>query len=154
MNELRLLPNERVILTADSDSLTLTTHRVRQEIRETGYVAIRSAMLDEICFCEYVRESKPFLLTSALLIAVLTLIAAGRYPAGTSYLVLAAGLSVAGVALVAWLATRRAFLNLATAAGSIPIRVRQMKYEDLEDFISELEQAKNNRFLLRTISFG
>src|SRR5581483_8256186 len=62
--------------------------------------------------------------------------------------------SVAGVALVAWLATRRAFLNLATAAGSIPIRVRQMKYEDLEDFISELEQAKNNRFLLRTISFG
>lgn len=142
---MELLPNETLLLESDTQTLKLTTHRVRYESRHGGEVEIRSIMLEELASCEVMRSAKPILLVLAAVCLLLGGLAAAQNSQSGALL---GGVIVGLIFVVLYFATRQQFLVLASAGASIHVNARSMKLETLRGFVDAVENAKNDRYLL------
>ena len=143
---MNLMPNESVLLESEGKSLILTTHRVRYQVEAFGNAAIRSIMLEELASCALVRSSNIILLVLAGICFVLGLLVAagGRRMEGA----LVIGVILAVVFVIAYFASRRQVLALASAGTTIMVSTQGMKLEVAKQFIERTEAAKNARYLL------
>jgi hypothetical protein len=143
---MNLMPNESVLLETEGKSLILTTHRVRYQAETFGNAVIRSIMLEELASCALVRSSNTIFLVLAGICFVLGLLVAagGRRMEGA----LVIGVILAVVFVIAYFASRRQVLALASAGTTIMVNTQGMKLEVAQQFIERTEAAKNARYLL------
>jgi hypothetical protein len=140
------MPNESVLLESEGKSLILTTHRVRFQVETFGNAVIKSIMLDELASCAMVQNSNVLLLILAGACFVLGLLVSigGRGNEGA----LLVGIVLAVVFVIAYFASRRQVLALASAGTTISVNTQGMKLETAKQFIEQTEAAKNARYLL------
>lgn len=141
---MNLLPNEKIIIESDNNTLILTTHRVRYDaIGKGGGWADRtelvSIMLEELASCAITRISYPMLLLLALVGLLLAVLVEDRAIVGIAIAVLFAG----GF----FMSQRQVLLLTSTGGGKIQINTGNMTLQAVREFIDEVEKAKNERFL-------
>jgi hypothetical protein len=137
-------PNEKVLIESDNKVLVLTTHRVRYDaIGKGGGWADRtelvSIMLEELSSCAITRTSYPILLLLALAALVLAILAQDRAIVGLALAVLFAG----GF----FLSQRQVLLLSSAGGGKIQVNTASMSLQSVREFVDEIENAKNQRFL-------
>ena len=145
---MNLMPNETVLLESEGKSLVLTTHRVRYQFEGVGNAEIRSIMLEQLASCAMVRSSNIIFLVLAGICAVIGFLAAASGGRNEGALII--GLLLAVVLVIAYFASRRQVLALASAGTTIIVNTQGMKLETAKQFIERTEAAKNVRYLLLT----
>jgi hypothetical protein len=143
---MNLMPKEVVLLESEGKSLILTTHRVRYEFEAFGNSEIRSIMLEELASCAMVRSSNIIFLVLAGICLILGVLVAAGGRGNEGALII--GVLVAVVFVVAYFASRRQVLALASAGTTISVNTQRMKLETAKQFIEQTEAAKNARYLL------
>jgi hypothetical protein len=138
------LPDEKVLIESDNETLILTTHRVRYDaIGKGGGWADRtelvSIMLEEVAACAITRISYPVLLLLALGCLLLALVVEDRAIIGVALAIFFAG----GF----FLAQRQVLLLISAGGGKIQVNTGGMTLQTVRDFVDEVEKAKNQRFL-------
>ncbi len=144
-DNLILLSHEREI-SVFTGGLTLTSHRVRMKSGRWGSGLFTSIMLEELKSCQLRWSSHPWLLVLAGLAALGGLASSfsGGEGAGAGA---AVGIVAAVVFGVIYLLTRRHVLSLASGGAAIVVSVGGNS-DALRDFIHNVEEAKNERYLL------
>jgi hypothetical protein len=143
MNPMR---NETVLFESEGKSLILTTHRVRYQFEALGNAEIRSIMLEELASCAMVRSSNIiFLVLAGLCLLLGAGVASAGRETGGAFIV---GFILAVVFVIAYFASRRQVLALASAGTTITVSTQRMKLETAKQFIEQTEAAKNARYLL------
>lgn len=141
---MELLPQEKLLLESDNQTLKLTTHRVRYEARAGGEMQIKSIMLEELASCAVTRSSQPIL----IVLAVVCLLIGGVVSAQNNQPPAIIAGAVIGLIFVAlYFGTRQQFLALASAGTTIRVNARGMKVETIRGFVDAIEGAKNDRYL-------
>jgi len=143
---MNLLANERVLQESSSKRLILTTHRVRYQVEVLGKAEIKSIMLEELASCAMVRSSNIILLVLAGGVFLLGVLAAANGPRNEGALGIAFIVAIAF--LIAYFASRRQIIALASAGATISVSTKGMKVETIKQFIDQIEAAKNARYLL------
>lgn len=143
---MNLMPNESVLFESEGKSLTLTTHRVRYQVETVGNAVIKSIMLEELASCAMVQSSNVIFLVLAGVCFVLGLIvtAAGRSGGAPLFI----GILLTVVLVLAYFASRRQVLALASAGTTISVNAQGMRPDTTKQFIEQVEAAKNARYLL------
>lgn len=143
---MNLMPNESVLLESQGKCLILTTHRVRYQAETFGNAAVRSIMLEELASCALVHSSNIIFLVLAGISLVLGLLVAATGDRMEGAFVIGAILAI--VFVIAYFASRRQVLALASAGATIMVNTQGMKLEVAKQFIERTEAAKNERYLL------
>ena len=134
-NEIGLLADEQIVLSADNDVLILTSKRVRYRSTLWGRSDLVSITLDSVASCGLTTRSYPIALIIAAALLVIAFIE--RNDAAT-YLVL---LSV--ILVVAYFLTRRAVLSISSNGGqAILVPTKGMSPDSITKFIDALEKQK------------
>jgi hypothetical protein len=137
---MKLINNEIKILESDDKSVTLTSHRIRQENKQWGKMQIKSIMLDHVTSCEYDRKSNPILLIIGLVLLVYGagLTFGGNHGQGEI------GLLAIGIGLVLiifyWITTKKGLI-VSSPSLKIIMNTNGMKDDIIKQFIDKLEEA-------------
>lgn len=143
---MNLMENETVLLEL-TKQLTLTTHRLRYQTRAMNDVKIKSIMLDELASCAMTQTGNGILLVLALLAFLGGLFISVSEANKEGALII--GLIFAAILIIAYFATRRQVLSLASAGATIRLNTHGAKLDAVKDFIEQTEAAKNLRYLGR-----
>lgn len=136
---MELIKNEKVLLTSDTNELTLTTHRVRFKSSGYGFGTVISFLLEELDSCSIMYRSNPILIILAVLFIIGGLIASGQQRAGGIVSVI---LMVAVILIIAFFLTRKAVLRISSKNSHIYIKIKSMSMEKIIEFIDSVESAK------------
>ncbi|MDX2054231.1 MAG: hypothetical protein SFV15_17655 [Polyangiaceae bacterium] len=137
---MKLFPDERILLEANSGLLKLTTHRVRFEHQRSGDSVVIGITLDAVASCGLVTTTYPILLLLALLAAIGGLASSSHDSGAMLWLFLAACLLV-----LAYFLSRKVVLRISSAGDDIIVGVQRVGRAPLLEFIDALEQAKVQR---------
>jgi hypothetical protein len=140
------MQNETVLLESTGKKLILTSHRVRYQSEAMGNAEIRSIMLEELASCAMVRGSNIILLILAGVCLLGGVVVAANGPRNEGALIV--GILLALVLVIAYFASRRQVLALASAGTTITVNTQGMKLEAVKEFIEQTEAAKNSRYLI------
>ena len=138
-NKIALLPGENVVTSSDNDVLTLTSKRVRYEVRYDFVVWGRSNLisitLGSVASCGLVTRSFPLL----LILAAIAFLGAFTQRGDALWLLIGAAI----VLVVAYFLTRRAVISVASNGGqSILVPIKGMKRDAVVAFIEAVEREK------------
>ena len=138
-NKIALLPGENVVTSSDNDVLTLTSKRVRYEVRYDFVVWKRSNLisitLGSVASCGLVTRSFPLL----LILAAIAFLGAFTQRGDALWLLIGAAI----VLVVAYFLTRRAVISVASNGGqSILVPIKGMKRDAVVAFIEAVEREK------------
>jgi len=139
------LEGEQMVLEADNKTLLITTHRVRYSGRIAGSDRIVSIMLDKVSSCELTHTSYRTLLFLAVLAVVVGLVLNNERD-GSPVVV---GVVVAFFFVIAYLATRKQVLRIASPSSHIDVLLAGMSLEKAIEVIDSIEREKNTRYWLR-----
>jgi len=134
---MNLLPGEKILLESDNNELVLTTHRVRHSYHRGGELRLTSLTLEALQSCELRQSSYPLWLYLGGFFVLLGLLLSDE-----SQAFLIAGLVVAAISLLAYYASRRQVLRLASSTGAIVAELRGLSQQAAIDFIDAVEAAK------------
>jgi hypothetical protein len=142
---MNLMPNESVLLETERKTLILTTHRIRYQSEAFGSAEIRSIMLDELASCVMVQTSNIILLILAGVCLLGGILVTASGPRNEGALMI--GVLLAVVLVIAYFASRRQVLALASAGTTITVNTQGMNLDRVKQFIEQTEAAKNLRYL-------
>ena len=133
--------DEKLLIEADNKVLVLTTHRLRYDSLDGG-LAVRkelvSILLEELVSCAITRISYPLLLLLALGGVMLALLMEGAAIVGIALAVLFTG---------GFFASQRRVLLISSAGSKIQVNIAHMSLQSLREFVDEIEDAKNRRYM-------
>lgn len=138
---MRLIDGEQVVLESNERRLVLTTHRLRYLNEENK---LYSVMLEEISSCQIWHSHHPGLIVFALIVLVTSLVLT-RF--GEAIIVL--GFCVFLFLLILYLVNRKSILTVTFSGGCLNMPIKRLSFKQIEEFIDELEKAKNQRFLTK-----
>ncbi len=145
-SKITLLAGERVVMSSDADTLTLTNMRVRLDSEASGRSRLVAMVLDAVASCGLVTRSHPFL----LLIGALAVVGALTQQGNNQLALFAIG----AILVVVYFATRSAVLTITSVGGSeIVVPIRGMGRNQIVEFIDALEKEKLE-FLAHRTSFA
>ena len=136
---MELMKDEKVLLTSDTNELTLTTHRIRFKSSGYGFKNVISFLLEELDSCSIMYKSNPVLIVLAILFIIGGLIASGQRGAGGIAAII---LIIAVILIIAFFLTRKAVLRISSKSSHIYIKIKSMSMEKLIEFIDSVESAK------------
>ena len=147
---MQLMSAEEILhrLKSSAAETTLTTHRLRYIEKSAGSVNITSIMLEEICSCGISYKSNPWLFFLSFISAVASI--AVLLVTGITYAW--AGMVLAIIFLIAYFVSRSGIITVSSAGSSVNIRTTGISLDEQNQFIDDLELAKNRRYL-RSNSF-
>jgi hypothetical protein len=137
---MKLLPNERTLISTNKNLLILTTHRVRIDGRSSAKSQLLSITLDSVVSCGVVTRAYPTLLLLSSLLAIVGGLNLNNGRGGEAL----GGplLAVAAVCAILYFASRSALLTINAARGAIRVPVSGMGHDELVAFIDAVEEAK------------
>jgi hypothetical protein len=103
-------------------------------------------MLEELASCAMLRSSNIILLILAGICLLGGVMVAASGPRNEGALIVGVLLSM--VLVIAYFASRRQVLALASAGTTITVKTQGMKLEAVKEFIEQTEAAKNSRYLI------
>ncbi len=139
-----LISGERILLESNTNTLILTTHRVRYKASGAGRADFVSIMLEEVASCTAARRSSPWLLVAAGITFLGGVFLQQQSRQNGSALLV--GTAAAVVFVIVYLLTRRQVLTINAAQGALHARMSGGNLKQAEDFVDTLESAKNERF--------
>jgi len=144
---MKLMADEKILLSSNDGELVLTNCRVRLESQSFGHAQIVSIMLEELASCAITRISHPVFLA----MAVVCFLGGGLITANGhgNDSALLAGIVLAVVFVLIYLLNRQQVLALASAGATIKVNTQGMKLDGVKAFIDRTEVSKNARYLLR-----
>jgi hypothetical protein len=143
---MNFMPNEAVLFGTEGKGLILTTHRVRYQFEAMGNAEIKSIMLEELASCAMVQSSNIILLVLAGICFIVGILVGVGGRGNEGALIIGVVLAIAFV--LAYFASRRRVLALASAGTTIIINTQEMKLDTVKQFIEQAEAAKNARYLI------
>ncbi len=138
---MKLMTNEKIIMSSDTNQLTLTTHRIRFKYSSFGFGNVISFLLSELDSCSVTYKSNPIFLVIGVLTFIGGLIAAGQRDAGAATGVL---LVFTAIFIILYFVTRKSVLKISSKSSHIFVSIRGMSQEKIIDFIDTIESTKNN----------
>jgi hypothetical protein len=144
---MKLMADEKILLSSNDDELVLTNIRVRLESESFGHARIVSIMLEELASCAITRISHPVFLVIAVICFLGGALIAANGRGNDNALI--AGIVLAVVFVLIYLVNRQQVLALASAGATINVNTQGMKLDDVRAFIDRAEAAKNARYLVR-----
>jgi len=133
------LPDEKDIATFAG--VKLTTHRVRFDAKRMGAQEVKGIMLEQVASCSMAYKSYLIL----LVLAAISL-ASGFVEKN----LLIGGIIGAIILVVLFLVTRKRHLIIGSAGDSISLLIVGQNPDKIREFIGQIEEAKNNRYLMLT----
>ena len=140
---MRLMDKEEKIAELLKGQVTLTTHRVRYERKIGGDPCLTSIMLEDLCWCDMVYRSNFILILLGIMVSIISVVV------GFIYSYAFTGILLGLIFIVAYFSGRGSILALASAAGKMKFEVKGVGFQDIVDFIDQVEDAKNRRYLDR-----
>ena len=129
-----LLPNERVVMASDQDTLILTNMRVRLNDR-TGNERLVTIVLDAVASCSFATQSQPYL----IVFAILAILGALALRGNTQIALFAIG----AISIGSYWATRRPVLSITSSGGTeIAVPTKSMPRAAVIEFIDAVEKEK------------
>lgn len=128
-------------------NVTLTSHRLWLESESSAHKQIQAIMLEDLCSCSLEYEAKPlwlWLAVAASAIGVLSSISYSRQY-GSSGII--AGLVIGGIFYLLYLGSKTQYMQLASAAARINVRVQGDNVLPSKEFIEATLMAKNSRYV-------
>lgn len=121
--------------------VTLTTHRLIEEWSHGS----KTIMLEQLCSCSILRETKPIWLFVSALPLALGILYSGQTSTDEAW---QAGVVIAALCILAYFLTANRCLTLASARATITISIRGRDMAKFRDFVNLVDAAKNERYLL------
>jgi len=139
-----LIEGESIVLESDMKAVSLTTHRIRQEIRESGRYKLISIMLDQVSSCEINRKSNPVILFLALILLVGGLFTLEKGVSFSGGLSQASGIMflLSLMFFVIYLLARSQVVSISSASTKIVFSTSGMKKEKCVQFVDKVESTR------------
>lgn len=135
---MKLLPSEEVIITADSDKLTLTNQRVKFTDKDWGQSYTINIFLEDISSIETKQKHYPILLLLAIICVV------GGFIVGKDNE--ATGFIIGFLMLIFWIATREFIFCISSNGGSsIAFNIKNTDDLQVNNLLFIISQAKLSR---------
>lgn len=138
---MELMKDEKVILTSDTNELTLTTHRIRFTSSGYGFGNVISFLLSELDSCSITYKSNPIFLIIGALALIVGLVSTGQRSTSDAAVAL---FVVTVIMLLAYFFSRKSVLKLSSKSAHIFINVKQMSLAKVVEFIDTIELVKYN----------
>src|SRR5579871_817513 len=136
-----LLPDEKPLLTANNEVLTLTSHRLWYEAQSGSDAELRAIMLEDLCYCGLVRQEKLLWLVLAILsVAIGVLIAISGRQGGSALII---SLLLGALFWFIYKASKKQTMDLASAAGKISVLLQSEDLAVGRQFVSAVLRAKD-----------
>lgn len=135
---MKLIKNEEVI--SKDNGIILTNCRVRHSVVGGGDASFTSIILENIQSISLRYKSNPLLLLIGILIAALSVLAS-RGEGG----IIVMGLIIGGALAAYYYITRKHYLTIASAGGSIDILIKGQNTQKLVEYIDLVEETIVNR---------
>lgn len=144
---MNLIPEEKIILESDNKELILTSLRIiyRQDLGR-GEKRFTSIMLEELNAAQFVYSRRIMWILFALLSIVFGI--AGAANASPPAYPIILGIVFAIIFIIIYKRARKAVIALCAGQVMIQIPAKRMSFEQIENFIAEIDNAKNKRYLL------
>lgn len=143
---MKLINNEEITISANSDEVVLTNYRVYQSSKEWGKSFRLSIFLEDISSIETRYQSDIYLIIIGFIIALLGLTQIGNSPGGGINYIPVIGIVIGVIFLAIWLASRKNIIKISSNGGSaLNCQVENMSDEAIEDFIILVLNAKLDR---------
>jgi hypothetical protein len=120
---MKMLRDERELISTNERLLTLTTHRVRVDAKVAGRTRLVSISLDAVVSCGVTTRSHPLLLGVAVLVGLIGVFGLIQKQSGSE-----GALAVAAVFAIAYFLTRAATLKVASAGDAIEVPASGMSH--------------------------
>ena len=166
---MKLIEKEKVVLESKNNRLKLTTHRLRYEHKSYMGSTIKSIMLEKLTSCELKHQMDYGLLKKALFTPILinvTLFLFNQYfmkgeliktffgdvsiSSATLTLIFYGSLFIAFIYLIQFFTSIKKVFSFHAVGPSIHIEMRWLNFEERENFISQIEEAIDQR--MQTLS--
>lgn len=136
---MNLLPGEKTLLESSDQILTLTTHRIRyEEQKRTGNETV-SIMLNELTSCSTKNHYEfAWIFASAYAFLIVQL---------TESIEQIAALLATTILFIGFILSNRSVLEFASAGAVIQVKTENMTSQAVQEFIDEVELAKDARHL-------
>ncbi len=146
MNNSLLLENETILNKTEDDGVILTNYRIRQNFGTQKHPQFISIHLKKISSVElYYKETVLWLILGIVLLAfgLITFLSYRVEPG-------AIGIVLGGLFLLLYYLSKRYLMRICSDGGShIAIQIKGIKADRIQNFVMQLEQAKNNLHLLK-----
>ena len=134
--DMKLLPNEEVILTLSNEQLTLTNQRIHMNYAELGQAMTISIFLEKISSIETKYKSYLFLL----------IIAAIVFLGGIAGNEMTGAVVGGGIFFAIWWFTRKHVVTITSDGGSsLNYMIQGISTDNIHDFVHQVSAAKQNR---------
>lgn len=144
-DSMRMLSDEKIIKQFTNNELILTTHRIRYVTTKWRRIHFISIMLEELSTCSILYKSNILLLIIGIIIAGVLLIS-GLILSDKNFSF--SSLIVIITFLVIYFSSKEKNVRFSSAGESIEVSVSSISIEMIQQFIDDVESAKNSRYLL------
>jgi len=141
---LQLLPNEQIITQSSNNAVILTTHRIYYEYSKKGNSNNQSIMLKDIITCNYRFSSQIIFLIFAGICLI-----GGFLGILNNDIHILRTLIVTTIFIALYLMTRLKYIIITSKNNKMKIRLEGMKKEQVKVFINKIEQARNNKNIIK-----
>jgi len=145
---MKTFDDEKIITQSDDGTVTLTSHRINQEVKSFSKSTSKSIMLEHITSCETIHKQSWLL----IIMAVIGILGAGYGVADNNEDLTIPAAVIGLVCLIAFWLTRRAFIKVASPSTVMHINVKGMPRERITEFVDQIEHTKHSR--LSTMNTG
>ena len=134
---MKMLRDERELISTNERLLILTTHRVRVDAKVAGRTKLVSITLDSVASCGVATQTHPLLMGAAVLVGLFGVFGLVQQQNSAE-----GAFIVAAVFAIAYVLTRKAILRIASAGDAIEVPASGMSHADLAAFVDAVEEAK------------
>lgn len=140
---MKLLSNEEILLTSNSDKLILTNYRIQMNEKSWGQSFSIGIFLEDISSIEVKYKSNMIMLLLGILSVLAGFYLSGKNSGDDEML---AGILIGGLLILIWWYSRKHIVSISSKGGAkLNFMVQGMGDEKISDFIHKVSLAKQNR---------
>lgn len=143
---MKLLPNEKKLITSNKDKVILTDHRIQMTENEWGQSYRISIFLEDVVSIETKYKSYIGLVIFGILIILVSIFFAGQFRAPE---LIIGGLALGIILFITWFFSRQHIISIMSGGGStLNFVIQGMNEDAISDFVYRVSLAKQERLKL------
>jgi hypothetical protein len=140
---MKLLPNEEILVSSNSDKLILTNHRIQLTEKSWGQSFSIGIFIEDISSIEVKYKSNTILLLVGILCVLVGFYMSGKSNGNEEML---GGIFLGGILILIWWLSRKHVVSITSNGGAkLNFMVQGMGDEKISDFVHNVSLAKQTR---------